>query len=45
MRVHDATSAGSEHGFPLRLVEPHLFGCTSPKWLRAIDQEGGSPWL
>lgn len=27
----------AEHGFPLRLVEPHLLGCKSPKWLRAIE--------
>jgi hypothetical protein len=26
-----------EHGFPLRLVVPHLYGYKSPKWLRAIE--------
>ena len=26
-----------EHGFPLRLVVPHLYGWKSVKWLRAIE--------
>jgi DMSO/TMAO reductase YedYZ molybdopterin-dependent catalytic subunit len=26
-----------EHGFPLRLVVPHLYGWKGPKWLRAIQ--------
>lgn len=26
-----------EHGFPLRLVVPHLYGYKSPKWLRGIE--------
>ena len=27
----------AEHGFPLRLVVPHLYGYRSLKWLRAIE--------
>ncbi|MEU6345950.1 molybdopterin-dependent oxidoreductase [Streptomyces sp. NPDC046977] len=27
----------AEHGFPLRLVVPHLFGYKGPKWLRGIE--------
>ncbi|MFJ3544361.1 molybdopterin-dependent oxidoreductase [Streptomyces rubiginosohelvolus] len=27
----------AEHGFPLRLVAPHLYGYKSPKWLRGIE--------
>lgn len=26
-----------EHGWPLRLVLPHLYGYKGPKWIRAID--------
>ncbi|GHE38435.1 hypothetical protein GCM10017778_22160 [Streptomyces vinaceus] len=26
-----------EHGFPLCLVVPHLYGYKGPKWLRAIE--------
>lgn len=26
-----------EHGWPLRLVLPHLYGFKGPKWIRAID--------
>jgi DMSO/TMAO reductase YedYZ molybdopterin-dependent catalytic subunit len=26
-----------EHGFPLRLVVPHLYGWKSVKWLRAVE--------
>lgn len=26
-----------EHGWPLRLVVPHLYGYKGPKWLRAIE--------
>ena len=26
-----------EHGFPLRLVVPHLYGWKGPKWLRQIE--------
>ncbi|GCD95718.1 molybdopterin-dependent oxidoreductase [Embleya hyalina] len=27
----------AEHGFPLRLVVPHLYGYKSAKWLRAVE--------
>lgn len=27
----------AEHGSPLRLVVPHLYGYKSPKWLRGIE--------
>ncbi|MFF4505733.1 molybdopterin-dependent oxidoreductase [Streptomyces sp. NPDC001401] len=36
---HNGEPLTAEHGFPLRLVEPHLFGCKSPKWLRAIESD------
>jgi DMSO/TMAO reductase YedYZ molybdopterin-dependent catalytic subunit len=26
-----------EHGWPLRMVLPHLYGYKGPKWIRAID--------
>jgi DMSO/TMAO reductase YedYZ molybdopterin-dependent catalytic subunit len=26
-----------EHGFPLRLVVPHLYAWKGPKWLRGIE--------
>ena len=26
-----------EHGFPLRLVVPHLYAWKGPKWVRAIE--------
>ncbi|MFC9883496.1 molybdopterin-dependent oxidoreductase [Streptomyces libani] len=26
-----------EHGFPLRLVVPHLYGYKGPKWMRGIE--------
>ncbi|NLU72633.1 molybdopterin-dependent oxidoreductase [Streptomyces sp. HNM0575] len=34
---HDGELLTAEHGFPLRLVVPQLFGYKSPKWLRAIE--------
>ncbi|MFF2850645.1 molybdopterin-dependent oxidoreductase [Streptomyces sp. NPDC058001] len=34
---HDGEPLTAEHGFPLRLVVPHLYGYKSPKWLRAIE--------
>jgi DMSO/TMAO reductase YedYZ molybdopterin-dependent catalytic subunit len=27
----------AEHGWPLRLVVPHLYGWKGPKWLRMIE--------
>ncbi|MFE2319648.1 molybdopterin-dependent oxidoreductase [Streptomyces sp. NPDC059441] len=34
---HNGEPLTAEHGFPLRLVVPHLYGYKSPKWLRAIE--------
>ncbi|MET9361155.1 molybdopterin-dependent oxidoreductase [Streptomyces sp. NPDC006632] len=34
---HDDEPLTVEHGFPLRLVVPHLFGYKGPKWLRGIE--------
>ncbi|MEU8775589.1 molybdopterin-dependent oxidoreductase [Streptomyces sp. NPDC048606] len=34
---HDGEPLTVEHGFPLRLVVPHLYGYKGPKWLRAIE--------
>lgn len=34
---HDGQSLPPEHGFPLRLVVPHLYAWKSVKWVRAIQ--------
>lgn len=34
---HDGEPLTAEHGFPLRLVVPHLYGYKGPKWLRGIE--------
>ena len=34
---HGGEALTPEHGFPLRLVVPHLYGWKGPKWLRAIE--------
>ncbi|WP_406101082.1 molybdopterin-dependent oxidoreductase [Streptomyces sp. NBC_01003] len=34
---HNDELLTAEHGFPLRLVVPHLFGYKGPKWLRGIE--------
>ncbi|MEU9097945.1 molybdopterin-dependent oxidoreductase [Streptomyces sp. NPDC048361] len=34
---HNHEPLTAEHGFPLRLVVPHLFGYKGPKWLRGIE--------
>ncbi|MFJ6728507.1 molybdopterin-dependent oxidoreductase [Streptomyces sp. NPDC091281] len=34
---HNGETLTAEHGFPLRLVVPHLFGYKGPKWLRGIE--------
>ncbi|MFF1699718.1 molybdopterin-dependent oxidoreductase [Streptomyces sp. NPDC058257] len=34
---HNGEPLTAEHGFPLRLVVPHLFGYKGPKWLRGIE--------
>ncbi|MFE6986237.1 molybdopterin-dependent oxidoreductase [Streptomyces griseus] len=38
MATHrNGESLTAEHGFPLRLVVPHLYGYKGPKWLRGIE--------
>jgi DMSO/TMAO reductase YedYZ molybdopterin-dependent catalytic subunit len=34
---HDGAPLTPEHGFPLRLVVPHLYAWKGPKWLRGIE--------
>ncbi|MGW4202198.1 molybdopterin-dependent oxidoreductase [Streptomyces sp. NPDC004726] len=34
---HGGEHLTAEHGFPLRLVVPHLYGYKGPKWLRSIE--------
>jgi DMSO/TMAO reductase YedYZ molybdopterin-dependent catalytic subunit len=34
---HGGEILSAEHGFPLRLVVPHLYGYKSAKWLRGIE--------
>jgi DMSO/TMAO reductase YedYZ molybdopterin-dependent catalytic subunit len=34
---HNGTALTPEHGWPLRLVVPHLYGWKGPKWLRMIE--------
>ena len=34
---HDGEPLSAEHGWPLRLVVPHLYGWKGPKWLRMIE--------
>ncbi|WP_330461549.1 sulfite oxidase-like oxidoreductase [Streptomyces sp. NBC_00820] len=34
---HNGEPLTAEHGFPLRLVVPHLYGYKGPKWLRGIE--------
>lgn len=34
---HGGEVLTAEHGFPLRLVVPHLYGYKSAKWLRAVE--------
>jgi DMSO/TMAO reductase YedYZ molybdopterin-dependent catalytic subunit len=34
---HDGEPLTPEHGYPLRLVVPHLYAWKGPKWLRAIE--------
>ncbi|MFH9963332.1 molybdopterin-dependent oxidoreductase [Streptomyces mirabilis] len=34
---HNGELLTAEHGFPLGLVVPHLYGYKSPKWLRGIE--------
>ena len=34
---HDGAALSPEHGFPLRLVVPHLYAWKSVKWVRRIE--------
>jgi DMSO/TMAO reductase YedYZ molybdopterin-dependent catalytic subunit len=34
---HNGARLLPEHGFPLRLVVPHLYAWKGPKWLRAVE--------
>jgi DMSO/TMAO reductase YedYZ molybdopterin-dependent catalytic subunit len=34
---HDGRDLSADHGFPLRLVVPKLYGWKSAKWVRAIE--------
>ncbi len=34
---HNGSALTPEHGWPLRLVVPHLYGWKGPKWLRMIE--------
>lgn len=34
---HNGAPLTPEHGWPLRLVVPHLYGWKGPKWLRMIE--------
>lgn len=34
---HDGAPLAPEHGYPLRLVIPHLYAWKGPKWLRGIE--------
>ncbi|HZX99385.1 MAG TPA: molybdopterin-dependent oxidoreductase [Dermatophilaceae bacterium] len=35
----DGEPLSPEHGWPLRLVLPHLYGWKGPKWVRAVDYQ------
>lgn len=39
---HDGEPLTAEHGFPLRLVAPHLYGHKDPEWLRGIEIAAGA---
>ena len=44
---HDSDPLSSEHGFPLRLVVPHLYAWKSVKWVRGVelfDQDTAGFW-
>ncbi|HKD01991.1 MAG TPA: sulfite oxidase-like oxidoreductase [Terriglobales bacterium] len=34
---HDGQPLPAEHGFPLRLIVPHLYGWKSVKWVRSLE--------
>jgi len=35
----DGEPLSPEHGWPMRLVLPHLYGWKGPKWVRALDYQ------
>lgn len=35
--AHDGVPLSVEHGWPLRLVVPHLYGWKGPKWVRGLE--------
>ena len=37
----DGAPLSKEHGWPLRLVVPHLYGFKGPKWLRGFEYHRG----
>lgn len=44
---HDGAALTGEHGFPLRLVVPHLYAWKSVKWVRGVElltQEAPGFW-
>lgn len=34
---HNGVDLDPDHGYPLRLVVPHLYGWKSAKWLRGLE--------
>jgi DMSO/TMAO reductase YedYZ molybdopterin-dependent catalytic subunit len=34
---HNGADLSPEHGYPLRLLVPHLYGWKSAKWLRGLE--------
>ena len=34
---HDGEALAAEHGYPLRLVVPHLYFWKSAKWVRGVE--------
>lgn len=44
---HDGEPLSADHGFPLRLIVPHLYAWKSVKWVRALeflDQDAPGFW-
>jgi DMSO/TMAO reductase YedYZ molybdopterin-dependent catalytic subunit len=44
---HDGEPLSAEHGYPLRLVVPHLYAWKSVKWVRGVelrDQDAAGFW-
>ena len=34
---HDGQPLSADHGYPLRLIVPHLYAWKSVKWLRSLE--------